>query len=416
MIAAKICKRLVELFFSFLFLPIWWLEGLFPRDKNLWIFSAWFGEKYSDNSRAFFEYVLKNHPEIKCVWITKNKSIFEQLKSSGCNVVYSKSLQFLFLALRAGKMFTTTGGEFFFGFCNGIEHYALWHGMPLKKILCDDEFTGEKAKKTKIMIFIGNFLQEMNNRLFKWRSVSMTNTYTVTNADFFRPFLKTAFRFPDERILNTGSPRLDALFAAKPEPLIEKLRSQFPKSTIILYMPTFRTGAWTKKPFNPFDEKYGFKFSVFQTELEHQQNVVLYKPHFVDAALLHHKNGTGRFITISDDDYDELYNFVAQVDVLITDYSSIYFDFIATRKPVILAPFDLEEYLHTARGHYFDYNSEMEATKAHDWNELLDILANRTYSPASEEKIIQFAQYVDGHCSERLFSYIHAKERDGLNA
>ncbi len=403
MIIFKAMRLLIKLILSCLFLPVWWLCGLFPRNKKLWIFSAWFGQKYSDNSRAMFEYVLKNHPEINCVWITKDKTLVAKLIAQNKNAVYSKSLKCMLLTLRASTLFTTTGGEFFYGFCNGIKHYALWHGMPLKKILYDDSFSGQ-IKKSKIGRVINDISVALNKNLFQWRSFHyLPNTYTITNSSFFRPFLKSAFLFDDSKILNTGSPRLDVLFNSRAEPFLENIRKKFPDSKIILYMPTFRTGAWTKEPFDPFNEKYGFDAEKFELTLENQRNVVLYKPHFYDATLLHHRNGNSRFLMISDNDFDELYNFVAQVDVLITDYSSIYFDFIVTRKPVILAPFDLEEYLQTARGHYFDYNTEIEGVKAHNWNELLEILENENYAPVSDEKIKQFAEFVDGKSAEKIF-------------
>lgn len=404
----KILRRLFISCFDFLLIPLYYLIKFFPRDKNLWIFGAWFGQRYSDNSRAFFEFVNKNHPEIKALWVSINKDIVKTLQNKGFNSCTSTSLKFLLYALRAGKVFTSTGGEFNLFFLHGCEYYGLWHGMPLKKILNDDtNFGGEAAnnkfrKKCSKMLF----------KIFPWKDFrSQKRLYTVTNSDFFIPFLASAFGLPQEKILKTGSPRTDNIFNYKKEKLIEEIRVKFPNDKIILYMPTFRTAEWTGEVFNPFDSKYGFDLDEFLETLTRHKSVLVYKPHFSDARFMQTvrqktPENISRFITVNDSDYYELYNFIGQVDILMTDYSSIYFDFIATKKPVILLPFDYEFYIKYARGHYFDYWKNMEGAKAKNWQEFYKILEEKSYAPVNEETCKKFAEYVDGNACERLWNTI----------
>ncbi len=394
----KIVKNIPDLILNFLFIPIWHFCGLFKRDKNLWIFVSWFGQKYSDSSRILFEYVKNNCPNIRAVWISRDKKIVQQLRQNGFESYSSKSIKALFLSSRASKLFSTTGCEMFYGFTKGIEFYELWHGMPLKKILNDDEFSGGTIRKN----ILSKILYKINQKFFVWKTITtLPNLYTVSASKFFTPFLKTAFGLDDTRILDVGLPRTDALFSGKEENLINDIRNEFPNCKIILYMPTFRTGAWTKKPFEPFCKEFGFDEMEFSNFLNQQNVVCVYKPHFVDLNLLPNSNHKNRFITINDDDYTELYNFVGQVDILMTDYSSIYFDFILTRKPVILAPFDFEEYVTTCRNHYFDY-SELEGVRAENWNEVLKIIENESYKKVTEEKIKQFAEFCDGNSCRKI--------------
>ena len=247
----KIVRRGFITLFNIFELPFYYFFGLFPRNKNLWIFCSWFGQRYSDNSRMFFEYVNKNHPEIKTVWLSKNNDVVRKLRAEGRNAFSSYSIAGLLCSLHAAKIFSTTGGEMSLFFCRNAEHYALWHGMPLKKILNDDTNSGGESansafrRKTSLIL----------RKLFPWKVfLEQKKLSTVANSEFFVPFLKTAFNLPDEKILRTGSPRCDALFAHRKEPLLEKIREQFPESKIILYMPTFRTAEWTGEVFNPFDE------------------------------------------------------------------------------------------------------------------------------------------------------------------
>jgi len=170
-------------------------------------------------------------------------------------------------------------------------------------------------------------------------------------------------------------------------------------------MPTFRTGAWTKEPFNPFEKKYFFDIKFFSDFLEQENLIFMYKPHYIDLELGFKKNICNRFFFITDESYNELYNFIGQIDILLTDYSSIYFDFISTKKDVILLPFDLEEYLITSRSHYFEY-SELEGVKANNWIEFYEIVRRKKYFPICEEMRKKYAAFLDGKCCEKLWTIV----------
>lgn len=399
----KILKNIPRLILNILFVPVYHFCGIFPRNKNLWLFSSWMGKRYNDSSLIFFEYVQKNHPDIKTAWILKDKELIKKLRQKNINVVSSYSPKSIWLTFRAGKIFSTSADEFFLGFTKGCDFIELWHGMPLKKIGYDDKIS--KGNET----FMHKISLALNKKCFPWRSfITLRNIRTLTNAEFFSPFLQSAFNISKDKILPVGLPRTDALFFHHKEKLLEKIKTDFPESKIILYMPTFRTGVWSKKPFNPFEEKYGFDSAEFSEFLEKQNLVFLYKPHFVDLELGQKEELGRRFIFISDESYDEQYNFIGQIDILMTDYSSIYFDFIATKKPVILAPFDLEEYIVTSRAHYFDY-SELEGAKAKNWQEFYKILEENSYVPVLEETRKKFSEYVDGNACERLWKEITEK-------
>lgn len=399
----KLIKYVPRLILNILFVPIYHFCGIFPRDKNLWLFSSWMGKRYNDSSRIFFEYVKKNHPEIKAVWILKDKKLIKTLRKKKIEAFSAHSLYAMWLTFRAGKIFSTSSKEFFLGFAKNCEYFELWHGMPLKKIGYDD--TISKSNKS----FFYKIVLVLNKKYFWWRSFfTLKNMQTLTNSDFFMPFLQSAFNIPKEKILPIGLPRIDALFFHDRETLIEKVKADFPQSKIILYMPTFRTGSWSSEPFNPFDKKYGFDATEFSKFLEKEKIVFLYKPHFIDLELGQKENLNNRFIFINDGSYEEQYNFIGQVDILVTDYSSVYFDFIATKKPIILTPFDLEEYKVTSRAFYFDY-SEMKSVKARNWQEFYKILENTLYKPSSEEARKKFAEYADGKSCERLWNVVTEK-------
>lgn len=392
-------KKFIHFLLKLFFIPFWSLEKHFKRDKNLWIFGCWFGQKYSDNTRLFFEYMNKKHPEVKTVWLSKNPAVLKRLKDAGYEACSSNSLKGIRYCLKAGALFSTSGSEVMDMFCNGVTHFSLWHGMPLKMILRDDDKSRIADKEP--------FFNTLYKKVLKKMSILeyYDDLYTLTSSDFFVPYLSTAFGIPENRILPTGLPRLDAYNNNNKEPLIEKIRKDFPECRIVLYMPTFRTSAWTKEIFNPFDSKFQFEEDAFMKSLEETNTVFLYKPHFCDSELLESKKRNKRFITITDEDYDEMYNFVGQTDILMTDYSSIYFDYIPLKKPVILTPFDYEEYLKTSRNMYFDYKL-MEGYNCNNWNDVYETLKNKDLKPVSEESIERFASYVKGNSSEVLYNKV----------
>lgn len=398
----KIIIRGLESIINILLLPAYYLCGIFHKNKKIWIFCSWFGQRYSDNSRIFYEYINKFHPEIKSVWLSKNKVIIKKLRKEGKIAYHSYSVCGLWNSFRASKIFSTTGGEMSLFFCRNVEYYALWHGMPLKKILNDDvHFGGQKyyiLSRKKIAFAL--------RKIFPWKNfLEQKKLFTITNSDYFVQFLKTSFNLKEDKILRTGSPRCDALFFNKNDVLIEKIRNDFRECRIILYMPTFRTGAWTKEPFNPFEKKYFFDIKFFSDFLEQENLIFMYKPHYIDLELGFKKNICNRFFFITDESYNELYNFIGQIDILLTDYSSIYFDFISTKKDVILLPFDLEEYLITSRSHYFEY-SELEGVKANNWIEFYEIVRRKKYFPICEEMRKKYAAFLDGKCCEKLWTIV----------
>ena len=110
-------------------------------------------------------------------------------------------------------------------------------------------------------------------------------------------------------------------------------------------------------------------------------------------------------MNVTDSDFDNLYTFVKDMDILITDFSSIYFDFILLGKPIITAPFDYNDYISNERPLYFDYNV-WQAARAEDWNGLLNILSKGSYHKPSEDEIRLFHNHPDGNSCRRITEHL----------
>lgn len=115
-----------------LWIPFWHLQRIIPRNKKLWIFGAWYGKKYSDNSRALFEFILEHDPSVNIIWLTKDVDIRNRIRLDGNKSELITSLKGIIYSLRAGVVCFSSGiNDVNNFFINGAKIINLWHGSPL---------------------------------------------------------------------------------------------------------------------------------------------------------------------------------------------------------------------------------------------------------------------------------------------
>lgn len=376
---------------------IWNVQYLIPRNQNKWIFGSWFGERYSDNSRSMYEYVLNNRPDIKALWVTKNHSVYERLKKEGKPVEMCSSLKAILFALTSRVAFITVVPEEVNGlYLNGAKMVWLWHGMPMKYIEADERKFIEGDNYNKSSIYL-----KIKNRLFPFDKKRVDCILSL--GSFFIPFFQSSFLIDNKKVWMDGYPRNDELFSSNQENIIIEARKRYPSAKFILYMPTHRLHGLGGAGFCPFDS-YGFDDEVFSETLRNNDYVFFYKGHYYDAQAVAEFDNE-RFIHVSDNDIDNLYRFVKDIDILITDFSSIYFDFLLLKRPIILAPFDYDDYIRNERPLYFDYNT-LEAPKVSSWIQLIQLLRDNNFIKPTEEEINKYITYKDGNSCVRLYNHI----------
>ena len=353
-----------------LLLPVYWFSFLFPRNRKIWLFGSTFGRRFADNPRYFYLYVNQSEEcrDIRAIWISHNKEIVEFLQQNGYEAYYYHSWKGIWYCLR-GKvyLFDNYSKDISFWLSGGATKVNMWHGVPLKKIQHDnvfDRFRHPKNVWEKIQNYPRNLSDEKPSH------------YVLATSEFMKPIFASAFQ--TKHVLTTGYPRVDSfafdhiknLYTAKEQQLlqqIEQLRQDRDADTILYYMPTFR------------DSETQF-FDVMNLETFGQY---LQKNHMLFCAKLHPKSKLkkefeaiqGGNIVCIDADVDP-YVFVPIADVLVTDYSSIYFDYLFTRRPIVYFDYDLREYLEDSREMYFDYEEYTVGTKAENQNQLEDALSN----------------------------------------
>lgn len=391
----KLLKNTIKLISAIARLIFWHAELLIPRNKDRWIFGAWFGDRYTDNSRAMYEYVLKNMPQIKPMWLTRRKEIFEKLKSEGKPVEYLSSIKGKFYALTSSVAFITVDRPEVNGYyLHGAKLIWLYHGMLMKYVMSDERrfVEGPSYDEETIRKKVIKFFFPYNNNYYVDKILVTSN--------FFSPFFASAFKVEKSRIWDFGYPRNDEFFSNSTESIVEMYKKKYPTAKFIIHMPTHRLHGLDGSPFNPF-EGYNFNSTKFLDCLELGDYVYFYKGHFYDS-----KNNVDikhdRFVRIKDEDFDNLYRLVKDMDILITDYSSIYFDYLLLNRPIILTPFDYDFYIGKERPLYYDYKSNIEGNTVENWDDLIRMLSDKTYTCPSNSLIEKYHKYRDGQSCKRI--------------
>jgi len=306
-------KKLITLFFYIFNLILYYISLIIPKDKKIWIFGSWFGVKYGDNSRYLFEYINKYHPTIRPIWLTDSEPIIEELESQGYEVYKRYSLRAILIGLQAKySIFVQTNLSDCMLFLNNprTHNIQLWHGIPLKKIGFDDTVSIVKYNKSNLKEKIFPFLKVKYSLLIASSNEDKTN-------------FSTAFNNQYHSIAITGYPRNDIL-------LNQKVSNFF----TITYLPTFR-GSMESEIDLFSDYKFDAdKWHKILNKLKVTLNIKMHpvnKPNDLILSQLSHYNNIN-FL----DEIDGA-KILEKTDILITDYSSVYFDYLLTDKPIIFA-------------------------------------------------------------------------------
>lgn len=325
------------------------LSRLVPKKRDRWIFGAWFGSAVSDNTKALYDYVSTEHPEIERIWVASDPG---KVNLPGCRVIRRNSFVSLKYIMTAQVAVMNQGfGDFAaYHFLGGAYKVQLWHGVAWKRI-------GRDAYPE---------LRGIYDKIFQ-----MLNSYDlyIAPSRAYGETVKSAFKTDDDSILYTGQPRNEKLFserfrAKSREILLKKCGVQNKK--IVVYMPTFRDKTADVFSFHRLEDK-----SAFQDLAGKYGFVIVEKLHYKSGQK---KNDTGEadlVFSMPDIDAETL---LGAADILITDYSSCFFDYLITDRPIIHYAYDYEYYRDKDRGLYYDISEVAAGTVARTPEELLAAL------------------------------------------
>lgn len=346
---------------------------------EIWIIGCYSGNRFCDNSKYFFLFMQNNKPEIKTIWLTHSKEIKNQIIDDGGEAYLIFSLRGFMFALFSKVIIRSYSiddvGFFAYLFSSKKKIINLSHGIPFKR---GDTFRRTFANKLFKSIFC----------IFVGREVDLVISESLISNE------SLALLYDKKSIALTGAPRTDVFFN------LPKSRN---KELTVFYAPTWRDYPYDLLKLEDLANINRFLESV---------NMILYiKWHSSDGASRIRDFSKYGKIRLAQDDVTE---HLISADVLITDYSSIFLDYLLLDRPIIFAAFDLNLY-EKNRGFHYNYNEVTPGVKARNWEEVLDNLKNIVEGIdnwSSQRKSIRdkFHSFQDGKSSERLFKAINSIE------
>jgi CDP-glycerol glycerophosphotransferase (TagB/SpsB family) len=371
-----------------------------PRRMNQVVFLGRKDGQFIDNVKYAFLHCAAHVPELRCVFIGGHRNTCLALRRANLPAAHLGAQEAVDHLLQAGVVvcddFWWRHDPLLTMLVSPAKVVQLWHGIPLKAIGFPEiespvNMTPEKA----------TYLTEMYSG---YDSVLSTSPFFTEHA-FARAFKAEAFPelgYPRNDVLLRSPQGLDmlnvdaALYAR-----MMKIRKQGGKT--VLFMPTFRdTGG------GPLEEEM-IDFARLHSFNEKHNILFICKLHPYVAARLQGRLPTTIHMAESSSD---VYPLLRITDLLLTDYSSVYFDFLLTNRPILFYPYDLERYVTTSRSLLFDYHEMTPGFHATTQDELFTYLeallvrAEDPHQPQREALAVKSFTHQDANAAARLGQYI----------
>lgn len=343
------------------------IQSFIKKDDKIILIGSWFGKRYSDNSRYLYEYLDLNKKKYginRIIWITDEKGIYEELKNQKKEVYLKKSLKSIFLHFKARYHIIDQSPDDLLGKLSSSKQTIkinLWHGIPLKKI--GKYMNQNKEKKTSAgkKIGVGNWQEEKVLVCSKFGEDTIGDAFEIEVSNcFYGMYPRINYLLEENFELLSEEKEIERL-------LISKIKEN---KKIVFYLPTFRD----KKEILFLGENNKEKLIEFLEFLDKNNYFLVTKLHFAGTNVMKRKKDEvnkiieNRILNIPS--HIDIYPFLKKTDILITDYSSVYFDFLFLDRDIIFYPYDLDYYKNEDRGLLLDYDEYTPGDKVFNIEEL----------------------------------------------
>lgn len=331
------------------------MSSLLPVDKNLILFESGIGKQFADSPKYIYEELLKRDNKHKKVWVYNGNL---PVKGKNTKLIKRLSPEYYYYLARAGYWINNQNFPTYMSKRKETTYIQTWHGTPLKKMLFDIE----------------NIQGRDEGYLNRVHAATKTWDYLISPSQYASTAFRSAFKYEGE-ILETGYPRND-LFYKEEAPVIAESVSdklKIPKGKkVILYAPTFRDNQTSKN--NKFVFELKFDLERMKQALG-DEYILLLRMHVVISNNLSIPSEFEDFV-MNVSNYSDIQELYLISDILITDYSSVMFDYANTARPILYYTYDLEDYRDNIRGFYMDFDKEAPGPFLKTTEELIDSITN----------------------------------------
>lgn len=358
------------------------------RQQKKWVFFESFGGKgYSDSPKYIYEYMMQHKEGYEFIWSVNDL----QNIPGPAKQVRRSSLKYYYYLARAKYWVSNARMPNKLYKPKNKVYLQTWHGTPLKKLAGDMD--NVLMPGTNPATYKRNF----SNETAKWDYLIAPNAYS---SEIFR----RAFWF-NNTMLEVGYPRNDVLYNLDDEENIRALKAKMKlpqDKKVVLYAPTWRDDEYYEVGSYRFDLK--LELDRMQRELGDEYVVVL-RMHYLIATNMDISAYEGFAYDFSS--YGDISELYLVSDVLITDYSSVFFDYANLRRPILFYTYDIDKYRDQLRGFYLDMETEVPGPLLTTTEEVIDSLTNlpalnEAYKDRYETFYNRFCAWDDGTVSERV--------------
>jgi CDP-glycerol glycerophosphotransferase len=387
-------KKILIFIFKLYKLTFTIVGAILPKDKKLVIFESFLGKQYSDNPRALYEYMQKHYQDYTMYWSVDRRHL-KQFEHLGVMYVRRFSLQWLLLMTRAKYWVTNSRLPLWIPKPKNTIYLQTWHGTPLKRLAADMDEVHMPGTDTK------KYKRYFTKEAGKWDYLVSPNAYSST-------IFRRAFQF-DKTMVESGYPRNDFLIHANNAETIEKIKGKSGLShdkKVILYAPTWRD--------NQYYDLGRYRFDI-QMDLERmklglgEDYVIVLRLHYLVAENLDLTGYEGFVYDFSA--YEDIRELYLIADLLITDYSSVFFDYANLKRPMLFYVYDMDDYRDNLRGFYFDFESEAPGPLVKTTEEIIEEIKKIErfgFKPTeiTEAFYEKFCYLEDGNATKRVVNEV----------
>lgn len=310
---------------------------LLPMSNNWVVFESGLGKQYGDSPKAIYRELSQRRPQMRKTWSYEGR-ISDADRAT--KTVPRLSLRYFYALARARYWVNNQSFPHYVRRRKRQVFVQTWHGTPLKRMARDlDEIYGRDD----------GYLQRALTGAQQWSLLISPNRFTSK-------VMRRAFCYQGE-VLEVGYPRNDLLHGDRAVELQRKVRRALGLAgdkRIVLFAPTFRDRDLGQVGLSPVVE-FGFDRWLEEAPAD---AVLLLRRHVLDKGTVPIPHHTGRRI-IDVTSYPDIQDLLAAADVLVTDYSSVYFDYLNLQRPIVFFAPDLDDYRDVLRGFYLDYERDL---------------------------------------------------------
>lgn len=360
------------------------------------VFESFAGKNYSDSPKYIYEYMQQYYPNYNYVWSFKSPRA--HVIPGNAKKVKRGSAEYYQAYSEASHWVSNARTPLYLNKKPNQTYIQTWHGTPLKRLGNDMKVVRMPGTTT------ARYKRNFNREALRWDNLISPNRYST---DIF----KSAFWMPEEKILEIGYPRNDVLVnKANDQAYIEdiKVKLNIPQDKkVIMYAPTWRDDEFIAKGKYLFDLKIDLD-NLYQ-ELG-DDYVILLRMHYLISNALDLSGFENFAVDVSN--YNDISELFLISDCLITDYSSVMFDYGILKRPQFFFAYDLDKYDKGLRGFYMDYMKDLPGpieTEPHNLAKQLKDLdrVQRDYKDKIDAFYDRFCSVDNGKASQYIGDLIH---------